>query len=404
MTDAPKNFRPDPYTYHQELTLRIDGLTNLGLGVARDDGWVVLAPYVLPGESARLRIYRNHKNYSEADLLEIVDPSPDRVSARCPLFGTCSGCQYQHFSYEGQLAWKRRHVTDAFARLARLEVDVLPVWPSPQPYGYRSKLTPHFQKSTDGIGEIGFLRQGRRRALVDVEHCPIATDAINERLPDARDELRQRWKGKRGGTLLLREVIEGVVSDPEEIVTERVGQRTFQFKAGEFFQNNPFLLPEMVAHVADEAASGEISHLVDAYCGSGLFAVSASDRFKQCVGVEISAKAAHWARANAAINRLDNCEFLLGSASEVFAEIPFAGETTALVIDPPRKGCDRDFLEQTLEFGPRRIVYVSCDPATQARDVEVLLAGGYGVEKIQPFDLFPQTRHVESVATLKRSS
>ncbi len=404
MTEAPKNFRPDPYPYHQELTLRIDGLTNLGLGVARDDGWVVLAPYVLPGETARLRIYRNHKNYSEADLLETLDSSPDRVTAPCPLFGTCGGCQYQHFSYEGQLAWKRRHVADAFARLAGLEVEVLPVWPSPQPYGYRSKLTPHFKKGPGGVGEIGFLRQGRRHALIDVERCPIATDAINERLPAARDELRQTWKGKRGGTLLLREVIEGVVTDPEEIVSERVGQRTFQFKAGEFFQNNPFLLPEMVAHVADEAAGGEMIHLVDAYCGSGLFAVSASDRFEQCVGVEVSADAAHWARANAAINRLQNCEFLLGSASEVFAEVPFAGETTSLVIDPPRKGCDRDFLEQTLAFGPGRIVYVSCDPATQARDVEVLLRGGYRVEKIQPFDLFPQTRHVESVATLGRSS
>jgi 23S rRNA (uracil1939-C5)-methyltransferase/tRNA (uracil-5-)-methyltransferase len=118
--------------------------------------------------------------------------------------------------------------------------------------------------------------------------------------------------------------------------------------------------------------------------------------------VEISGEAANWARANAAINRLDNCEFILGSAEEVFAEVPFAGTTSALVIDPPRRGCDTGFLDQTIAFGPRRIVYVSCDPATQARDVEALLKGGYQLDKVQPFDLFPQTRHVESIATLKR--
>ena len=400
MAEAPKNFRPDPYPYHQELTLRIEGLTNLGLGVGRDDGWVILAPFTLPGETVRLRIYRNHKNYSEADLIEVIEAAPERVAPRCPLFGDCGGCQYQHLSYEGQLAWKRQHVKDAFARLAGLEAEVQPTRASPQTYGYRSKLTPHFQKGPEGIDPIGFLRPGRRHAIVEVEHCPIATDDINQSLPMAKEELRKTWKGKRGGTLLLRQVIEGVVTDPEEVVTEQVGARIFQFKAGEFFQNNPFLLPEMVAYVAEEAAGDGARHLVDAYCGSGLFAISASHLFKQCVGIEISAQAAHWARANAAINRLENCEFILGSASEVFSEVPFAGESSALVIDPPRKGCDREFLDQTLAFGPQRIVYVSCDPATQARDVEALLEGGYQVKNIQPFDLFPQTRHVESVATL----
>ena len=402
MSETPKNFNPEPYAYHNELTLLVEGLTNLGLGVARDEGWVVLAPYVLPGETVRLRIYRNHKNYSLADLMEILEPSPERVNPMCPLFGTCGGCQYQHLSYKSQLAWKRQHVADAFSRLAKLNTEIQPVRPSPKPYGYRSKLTPHFQKGPDGIGPIGFLKQGRGRALVDVEHCPIATDAINQRLPEAREELRRSWKGKRGGTLFLREVIEGVVTDPEEIVSERVGSRTYQFKAGEFFQNNPFLLPEIANYVCEEASGVGIRHLVDAYCGSGLFAVSASERFEQCVGVEISASSASWARANAAINRLENCEFIVGSASEVFADVPFSGGTAALVIDPPRKGCDGDFLDQTIAFSPSRIVYVSCDPATQARDIEILLSNGYQIEKVQPFDLFPQTRHVESVATLSR--
>ncbi|MBG28692.1 MAG: SAM-dependent methyltransferase [Opitutae bacterium] len=400
MAEAPKNFRPDPYPYHQELTLKIEGLTNLGFGVGRDNGWVILIPFTLPEETVRLRIYRNHKNYSEADLIEVLEAAPDRVEPLCPLFGDCGGCQYQHLSYEKQLSWKRQHVQDAFARLAGLETEIQPTWPSPQTYGYRAKLTPHFKKSPEGIDPIGFLRYGRRHSIVGVDQCPIATDDINQRLPTAKEELRKKWKGKRGGTLLLRQVVEGIVTDPDEVVTEKVGSQIFQFKAGEFFQNNPFLLPEMVTYVADEASGGGAEYLVDAYCGSGLFAISASHLFKQCTGIEISAQAAQWARANAAINRLENCEFILGSASEVFSEVPFSGDSSALVIDPPRKGCDRAFLEQALAFGPKRIIYVSCDPATQARDVEILLGGGYRVESIQPFDLFPQTRHVETVATL----
>ena len=108
MSEAPKNYRPDPYAYHQELTLQVESLTNLGLGVARDDGWVVLVPFALPKETVRLRIYRNHKNYSDADLVEVIEPSPERANPPCPLFGVCGGCQYQHFTYAGQLDWKRR--------------------------------------------------------------------------------------------------------------------------------------------------------------------------------------------------------------------------------------------------------------------------------------------------------
>ncbi len=403
MKAPPKNFRADPYNYHQELVLPIESLTNLGLGIARDNGWVVLVPYVLPGETVRLRIYRNHKNYSEADLVKVEETVPERVEPRCALFGECGGCQYQHLSYEGQLKWKQQHVQETFKRLAGLEVEVAPTRPSPKTYGYRSKLTPHFQKGPNGIEKIGFLQQGRRRALVDVDHCPIATEAINELLPKAKQDLRQNWKGKRGGTLLLRHVMEGVVTNPEEVVTEKVGTKTFQFKAGEFFQNNPFLLPEMVAYVAEEATGDGSTNLVDAYCGSGLFSISASEWFDKCIGVEINPEASRWARANASINRLANCEYILGSASEVFAEVPFAGKDCSLVIDPPRKGCDAEFLQQTLAFGANRIIYVSCDPATQARDVKCLLEGGYQVAKLQPFDLFPQTRHVESIATLRHT-
>jgi len=403
MKHEPKGFSPNPYPYHHELELEISDVTNLGIGIGRDGDWVIQVPYCWPGERVKARIFRNHANYSQADLLEVLTSSPDRTEPVCELYGSCGGCQYQGATYEAQLKWKRQQVENSLVRLGGLSVEVEPVIPSPKPYGYRSKLTPHFQGGRQGKElNIGFLRQGSRRALIDVKTCPIATDAINEALPAARDELRNAPKRKRGGTLLLREVIEGVVTDPKKLVSEKVGDLIFHFKAGEFFQNNPFVLPLLVEHVVQQAKTDEISLLVDAYCGGGLFGLSAASRFNKIVGIEISREGFEGARTNARINQIDNAQFFLGDASSIFDELEGFSEPAALVIDPPRRGCDPDFLRQAIEFGPQRIVYVSCEPATQARDSQILLEAGYQAILAQPFDLFPQTRHVENVLTLVR--
>ena len=144
MLRKPRKFNPDPFEYHQELTLEIESLTNLGQGVARIDNWVVFTTFALPGETVRARVFRNSANYSEADLLEVVAPSTDRVEPRCPMFSQCGGCQYQNLSYKKQLEWKQRQVAELLQRMAGIDHPVDPVHPSPVTYGYRSKITPHF--------------------------------------------------------------------------------------------------------------------------------------------------------------------------------------------------------------------------------------------------------------------
>ena len=401
---AAKQFVPDPYAYHTELELTVESLTTLGQGVCRDNGWVVMVPFVIPGERVRARVFRNFPTYSEADLVEVLAPSEDRVRPQCPLFGSCGGCQLQHTAYARQLREKTARVAEVLERIGGIAHPVEPAHPSPAIYGYRSKLTPHYGRpAADGSQPIGFLKVGRRNQMVDVAHCPIATDAINAALPEARDRVRReggRKRRRRGGTLLLRDTLEGVVTDPGAVVSERVGDLTFQFKAGEFFQNNPFVLPGLVAHVVDEAGGPGVRFLVDAYCGVGLFAVSAAGRFEAVAGVEISEAAVRWARANALINGAANVRFHVGRAEAVFADPGFCGRESAVVVDPPRKGCDPAFLRQLADYRPRRIVYVSCDPSTQARDLAVLRETGYEVRRLRPFDLFPHTRHIESVATL----
>ncbi len=398
----PKKFHPFPFAYHQEIELRIDSLTNLGAGVARVEGWVVFVPFALPGEMVRARVYRNDRNCSHADLIEVLEASPDRVEPRCPLFGRCGGCQYQHLGYGKQLEWKSRQVGELMEHMAGVCFPVNPCVASPREWNYRSKITPHFAKPRDGVvSEIGFLAAGTNSRLVDVSACVIAMDGINRALPRIREDIRARGAMfRRGATLLLRACGDQVLTDARAEAVERVGGLEFRFLAGDFFQNNPFILPAFTAYVADRAAECGASHVVDAYCGSGLFALSMASRFQAVSGVEVSETAVERARANAAANGIGNCSFLAASAEEIFADIAFPARDTVVVIDPPRKGCTPGFLGQLLIFRPRRLVYVSCDPATQMRDLRELLAAGYRVADVQPFDLFPHTRHVECVMTL----
>ncbi len=402
--EPPKKFVPHPFAYHQQLDVRIENLTNEGMGVARAGGWVVFVPFVLPGESVRCRVYRNHKNFSEADLVEVLEPSPQRIRPVCPVFGVCGGCQYQHMAYAEQLYWKRRQVTELLKHMARIEHPVNEVIPSPVGFGYRSKITPHFQKPrTDGVEAIGFLRVGTRSALVDVPHCHIAMDAINEALPAVREKVRANSASfKRGGTLLLRAAKNGVLTNTHDIAHEEVEATRFEFQAGDFFQNNPFILQRFVRHALDEAKATGAKFLVDAYCGSGLFSICGAHDFEQVIGVEISESAVKKAVHNAELNGLTNCRFIAADAWEVFKDVPCPGADTVVLIDPPRAGCSPEFLQQLFTFGPKGVVYVSCNPATQMRDLQLFTAAGFKLGTVQPFDLFPQTKHLECVMTLSR--
>jgi 23S rRNA (uracil1939-C5)-methyltransferase/tRNA (uracil-5-)-methyltransferase len=412
-----KAFRATPFSYHQEIELTVTTLTNLGLGlgrVATEEGgtpaWVVMVAFALPGERIRARVYRNHANFSEADLMEVLEASEHRVEPLCPLFGRCGGCQYQNLAYPEQLQWKGRQVGELLGHMAGITSHVAPVIGSPRPYGYRSKITPHFNVPRDGRElAIGFLRQGTRFEIVDVPRCEIATEPINARLAQVRDEVQAKAAQgalKGGATLLLRDAGGTVTTDPGEKVCEEVdlgagAALSLSFLARDFFQNNPFILPAFARYVRDQARASGARFLVDAYCGSGLFALASAAAFERVVGVEVSESSVEFARQNAAANGIGNASFLAGDAAAIFSGIDFAGGDTAVVIDPPRKGCDEGFLRQLFAFGPRAVVYVSCDPATQMRDLRGFLESGFRVASVQPFDLFPQTRHLECVITLE---
>ncbi|KZV81114.1 S-adenosyl-L-methionine-dependent methyltransferase [Exidia glandulosa HHB12029] len=456
---ASKTDYKSPVVFGDEFELVVDMLSSNGEALARlpapHPPWAVKIPFALPQETVRVKIVKHTRMASHADLLEIVKPNDelrDMSRVRCQYFGKCAGCQYQMLSYDKQLEFKSTVVEKAYKNYSGLDAsDVAPVLPtmaSPLQYGYRTKITPHFdappenrmrkgkhvaKKAKDATWElkIGFEERGKPNTL-DIEECPIATQCLNDALGPAREKVKSTIHTyKRAATLLLRDSLESFAPDPvaqpethvcisdhKAVVRERVGAHIFEFPAGSFFQNNNAILPTLVSYV--KSAIEDMStpdtrptHLVDAYCGSGLFSITLASAFEKVVGVEIDEQAIKAARANAALNGLpaDRCAFTAGKAEAIFASVlgVFPAERTAVVIDPPRKGCDERFLKQLLEFRPATLVYVSCNVHTQARDVGLIVGRTkgdeegrrYRMESLRGFDLFPQTAHVESVAVLR---
>ena len=404
LANPPKGFRSGPYEYHEETIIDINNLTNTGLGVGRDEeNWVIFVPYCIPGERVKAKIFRNHKNHSEADLVEILSPSQYRVVPSCKYFGKCGGCQYQHIEYDEQLKWKKQQVIELLKFMAETDAPVDDIISSPVKYNYRSKITPHFNKPKNGeIGPIGFQQFGRR-SLIDIEFCKIAKEDINNTLKDIRhDILNRSLSYKKGATILIRSDHQKKIhTKADSIAEEMVGQVKFNFPAGSFFQNNPYILEKFTDHVRREAKSNHSRFLVDAYCGAGLFALTSAKSFDEVTGIEISDDSILWAKKNLKENKIKNVKFISGKIENLFSDIEYSSNETSVIIDPPRKGCSEDFLIQLFKFKPRKVVYVSCNPATQMRDLKLFIKNGYELKRTQPFDLFPQTRHLECIMTLE---
>lgn len=391
--------------FHEEAELCVQKLDHTGWGVGEVRGVPVRVAFTLPGEKVRAKIFRSFKGGCDAELLEILEPSPHRQNPACPLFRLCSGCQLQHMSYEDQLLWKGGKVREILRSELGGEVSVDPVVGSPQQMGYRAKLTPHFTRDETGISSIGFIEHGRRSRILDVEKCPLASEGMNARLAELRRDIQQGVLSyPRGATLLIREADGVVVTDGREVVTETVGDIKLRFPAGSFFQNNRFLLPALVDYVTQSALDSHARLLIDAYCGCGMFGIIAAKCFQNVIGIEVADQSLLFARENAALNHTVNIDFQMGDAEALLPGAMRQDGATSMVIDPPRKGCSPGFLETMIRAKPRRIIYVSCQPESLARDLKKLTEGGFRLLGVRPFDMFPQTMHVECVAVLERAT
>ena len=457
-----------------EIDVEIAEISSTGDGLAHKDGTVIVVPFATPGDIVTAKVYKNNpdQNYALADFVKVVKAGEHRTETPgCGYFTKCSGCQFQHLPYAYQLEHKRTVVERAYQNFSKLPASSVPkvgdTVGSPLIYGYRTKLTPHFDgppmarkelknirmngKTVDwpSVPNIGFMLKGTRKTM-DIEDCPIGTDAVRAGNKRERKRVTENLSQySRGATLLLREntvkvkkdemkdtegaeqedtVIEDrgdhvyrktCITDQRAISSEYIDDYRLDNPAGAFFQNNNSILPLVTKYIKenilgpDATSSSPIKNMIDAYCGSGFFTITLSSMFNQSVGIDISQQSIDFASKNARLNNLpeDSVRFIAGDANALFDTLDkkkFPADETAMVIDPSRKGCDEPFISQLMDYGPKRLCYVSCNVHTQARDVGWLVgglngrAGMYEIESVRGFDFFPQTSHVEGVAFLRR--
>ena len=367
-----------------KLILTIDDVAFGGDGVGRVDEFVVFVPFVLAGEAVEVEITEVKKNFARAKLLRIEKPSPERVEPACRYFGKCGGCQYQHVEYAAQLRLKQKQIADLFERVGKFSPGLVgTVIPCPQPYGYRNRIMIRSQwNKPEQKLNIGFVRWDCG-LVEDIEECKIAEPVLNEEIARVRAH-----PPPRGGLKVVLRVL------PED----------WDVPQDSFFQNNFFLLPGLVETVRGFLHAGGARRLVDLYCGVGFFGIQLSDAVESFVGVEHDQYAVRSARHNASARRVNNGEFIAKTVEEVLPGLlkKFSPKGTAVLLDPSRKGCLPRTLELLREARPAQVIYVSCHPATMARDLNILCGGGvFNLMRVQPLDMFPQTQHAECVADLR---
>lgn len=384
------------------LKVTVEKIVPRGLGLAFAEKLTVFVPLSAPGDRLSVRLAEVKGRTAFAEIEEIIEPSASRVEPPCKYFGICGGCDFQQLSYESQLAAKVDIIKDSLHRIGKIEFDGdIAILPSPKPFGYRSRAQWHLDTRNR---KIGYFKRGTHE-VIDVDHCPILDPVLDETLTELRADLD--W----GSFWAEEAVIEAAVGsnedislnstelpEPAAIAFEVAGER-YAFDAASFFQGNASLVEKLI-ETAIGGAEGK--HALDLYCGVGLFSLPLARQFVNVTGVEGSEHAVGFAQQNAANDGLENLRFFQNGVGE-FLSARDVGATDFVLLDPPRAGTEKGVIEKIIKLRPARISYVSCDPAILARDLRILVDGGYAVGSITALDLFPQTHHVETVVRLNRS-
>jgi 23S rRNA (uracil1939-C5)-methyltransferase len=397
----------------EDMEVTIERILPGGLGLAHAEGGTVLVALAAPGDRVRVQIERVKGNVSFARIEEIGSASQDRVEPPCPYFGRCGGCDFQQLNYDAQLNSKVEIIKDCLRRLARIEnIPEMQVTAAPEPWRYRTRA----QWQYDAVRQtMGYFESGSRR-VCDVAECAVLAPELQQTLSSLRalmqsGSLREDVRDFRAvvgdvGVSLAPPVQDQAVVD----IKRSVHGESYTLNAERFFQANDQLLPQLI-----DAAIGDVNGGValELYSGVGLFTIPLARRFARVMAVESDARAAVFARKNLANANLNNAEIAhrdvanwLDHDAKLWLNQPGkdSGRLDYLLLDPPRTGAESRVIASILRLRPQKLCYVSCDPATLARDLKKLLAGGYALTSIAAFDMFPQTHHVETVVQLVSSA
>jgi len=380
----------------------IESVAYGGSGVGRIGNLVVFVPLTVSGDCVDVAIGEVKKNYVKGVVRTLVTPSESRCDPPCPFYAHCGGCDYQHILYPDQLRIKTRQVTETFQRIGRIKAPVVEdIIPSPAVFHYRGKAEYHCRRNTEGNLKLGFMdRSGG--TIIDIDSCLIVDESINE----VTARLRSDTRFCRAGTRDKRCILWSYTGYRESPVVRRfVKEREMTVPYNGFFQTNDHLTGVLVDHVVSAVVPRGTDTVLDCYCGSGLFSLFMAERVSRVEGIEMSEKAVTWARKNSENAGLSNTTFFAGQTEDVLLReyVEKNRGIDAVILDPPREGCRKEVIDALSRLMPRRIVYVSCNPATLARDSACLINSGFTLMSIQPFDMFPHTKHIECVAVLERA-
>ncbi|MEC0251917.1 23S rRNA (uracil(1939)-C(5))-methyltransferase RlmD [Bacillus halotolerans] len=451
-----------PVEKNEYYDVTFEDLTHEGAGVAKVQGFPIFVPNALPEEKAQIKVTRVKKGFAFGRLIELKEESPHRTDAPCPIYKQCGGCQLQHMTYEGQLLFKQKQVKDVLERIGKLDLSNVTVHPTlgmQDPWNYRNKAQVPVGEREGGL-VAGFYQQ-RSHDIIDMSACLIQQSKNDEAVQAVKDicanydvkayneERHKGWLrhimvryGVVTGEMMIvfitktndfphkAKIIEDITAQfphvksivqninpnktnvifgnetnviwGEEYIYDLIGDVRFAISARSFYQVNPEQTKVLYDKALEYAELQGEETVIDAYCGIGTISLFLAKQAKKVYGVEIVPEAIEDAKRNAELNGITNAEFAVGEAETVIPKWYEEGITAdTLVVDPPRKGCDEALLRTIVEMKPKRVVYVSCNPGTLARDLRVLEDGGYQTREVQPVDMFPHTNHVECVAVLE---
>lgn len=399
-------------TIQKELTLKIEDLAFGGEGVARHEKQVVFVPGTLSGEKVRAVVTEEKKNFVRARLVEVLEPSPDRVAPPCPFYDECEGCSYQHAAYPAQVKYKTKQIEDLLKRIGKLEnIPPVKAVPAGTLLGYRNRIKMHLEKNEKGW-KAGFIGSNNK-SITDIEKCLIAPESINRRLKKLREDVAKEERHFKG-VWLARSDTKGEVKDfffekgqehyeALPLMKEKVKGKPFLSPFQSFFQTNNEMVEKLVESVEEKLSLNKDSILVDAYCGVGLFTLLFAKKTEKAIGIEEDKRSIGCARQNAAIQHVKNADFISGTVESGLNKVLEENdrEKITVLLDPPRTGCHPKVIETLGSNKVKQVIYVSCNPSTLARDAQRLEEEGYKLTGLTFVDMFPQTAHAEVVAVFE---
>jgi 23S rRNA (uracil1939-C5)-methyltransferase len=415
--------QPDSHSGDSDLlTIHLEQLVYGGDSLGRlSDGQVIFVPFGLPGERVKARVVEEKRGHARAELIEVLEPSPQRITPKCRHFGVCGGCHYQHLSYHDQLQVKTDILRDQLVRIGKIpDPPVKMIIASPREWNYRN----HVQFHLTGDGKLGYIK-AISRGVLPITECHLPEAPLNDLWPSLEFEPGlglERVSLRLGMNEEIMLVLESDDSESPELELEKdlsvvhlsdddvvvmagndaismsVKDRLFRLSPASFFQVNAGLTGNMVEYLLENLPVSSRITLLDVYCGVGLFSAFFAGHVRRLIGVEVSPSACEDFATN--LDEFDNVELYQAPAEAVLPVLDVNPDI--VILDPPRAGLEKRALQALLALGPDRIAYVSCDPSTLGRDAGRLIAGGYRLLLVTPFDLFPQTYSIESISIFEK--